>query len=215
MRLISTAAALVAFSSPAFAATLDFSGDICTGGGACSNGLQIDQAYGDIAGELDVVWDADTATAANENVLFWNGNYEDLGSVAYSLSSGTGMSITFAAAAGFDALLDGFSIARYANRVVTTSITVVDLADSSVLLDTGDFETTFDGSLDYVLNAQSSAGFEIFFGPDSWNVGISDIAYSSAATAVVNPSPVPLPAAGWMLLAGLGGMAAAGRRKKS
>lgn len=30
-----------------------------------------------------------------------------------------------------------------------------------------------------------------------------------------NPSPVPLPAAGWMLIAGLGGLAAMGRRRKA
>jgi hypothetical protein len=45
-----------------------------------------------------------------------------------------------------------------------------------------------------------------------FSIGIS---LSSDPTIPTNPSAVPLPAAGWMLLAGLGGLVAAGRRKKA
>ena len=41
----------------------------------------------------------------------------------------------------------------------------------------------------------------------------ASIWYSGEATPVEEPSPVPLPAAGWLLLAGIGGLAALRRRK--
>jgi hypothetical protein len=205
------AAALV-FSSLVSAATLNFGGSICNGGGTCVDSSAIDQFYGDIAGEVDIQWDANRRTSALENVLHGGSGYESLTNVAYALKSGTGMSILMLAATGYDVTLGSLDIARYANRVRDTQLQVTDLEDGSVVADSGVFATTFDGVLNYSLNAISSAGFEILFGPDAWNVGISNIMYSTAQTP--NMSTVPLPAACWMLLAGLGGLVAM-RRKRS
>ena len=48
--------------------------------------------------------------------------------------------------------------------------------------------------------------------------GISDMTERAELVAwlrTLSADPVPLPAAGWMLIAGVGGLAAAGRRKKA
>lgn len=83
------------------------------------------------------------------------------------------------------------------------------------------------------LTATDSSGVETFFGPgtlgvvrDNWDLEVSEnLADFLAQTTrladtegfvvanVTLPAPIPLPAAGFMLLAGLAGLAAAARRK--
>ncbi|GGE25889.1 VPLPA-CTERM protein sorting domain-containing protein [Gemmobacter megaterium] len=55
------------------------------------------------------------------------------------------------------------------------------------------------------------------FGNSSWNYfsNLGNALFEANFTAASNPAPIPLPAAGWMLIAGLGGLAALRRRRKS
>ena len=57
----------------------------------------------------------------------------------------------------------------------------------------------------------SQAGFAISLGPDAWDVAIDNITFQLTESTNTT-TPIPLPAAGWMLLAGLGGLAAMRRR---
>jgi len=206
MKILSVLAAIALSTSAATAATLTFDGDIC-GGAACNDSNLIDQSYGDIAGEVDVQYDADRGTVALENLKAWNVNYETLVDVAYSLNSGAGMAIDFVAAAGYSVSLGGFDIAPYANRVRDTRVVIKDLAGGT-LFDSGVFTASTAGVTSYSFGYTSNVGLRIEFGPDSWDVGIDNIEYN---TAQINA--VPLPAAGWMLIAGVGGLMAMRRRK--
>lgn len=206
----------LALSSPAAMATtftLDFSGNICgaSGTSACGNGSTIGQNYGDVAGELDVIYDADRDTAGTSNVFHWGGGYETLSNVAYGTNGRGGLSILFQPLTGFQVTLTGFDIAPYANRERNTLVQIIDTQTNALLVDetfaplpTGEV-TSFSG----IWN--SASGIQINLGPDAWDVGISNI--TGSVTRFEPPSAIPLPAAGWLMLAGLGGLAALRRRK--
>lgn len=226
MLRIILAAGAVAFASQVHGATVTldflgdeggggetnhFAGDICNGGNACGNGDLIDQSFGDVAGKVDVVYDADRDTAALENLRYWSTGYATLTGVAYGAFAGGGLSIELQALAGYSVSLKGFDIAPYLGQARNTSVDIIDLSDSSSVfsqmyepLPTGGVTSfSFTGS-DYT----SQAGFAIWLGPDAWDVGIDNVTFEVSETA----APVPLPAAGWLLLAGLGGLAAMRRR---
>lgn len=200
--------------------TLDFSGSICGLGGdtLCGNGSLIGQNYGDIAGQLDVIYDRDRDAAGNMPVYHWAAGYETLPHVAFGEFSDGGLSILFQPLAGFMVTVFGFDIAPYASSVTDTLVQVIDTATASLLvnqsftpLPTGEV-TQFSGTW------ASASGVQINLGPDAWNVGISNIRYSVTQVAPVDPetpSPVPLPAGGWLLLAGLGGLGAIARRRRT
>lgn len=82
-------------------------------------------------------------------------------------------------------------------------------------LDSGFFEaggTVFQGSQNLGF-AFLGSGFDPFApGEYSFRIGVDN---GEFAAINVNVNAVPLPAAGWMLLAGFGGIAAASRRKKA
>jgi hypothetical protein len=56
-------------------------------------------------------------------------------------------------------------------------------------------------------------GFEGHFPEDGWSSKGMVLYGESGQLSRYRPSPIPLPAAGWLLLAGLAGIAAAGRRR--
>ena len=188
--------------------TLDFSGDICTTTtGACTNGSSISQDYGDIAGMLDIIYDANRNTPASDDLRHWGSGYETLANVAYGTNGGGGLSILFQPLAGHVVTITGFDIAPYANRSRNTLVQVIDTATDALLVD-DDFAplptgvvTSFSGTW------TSASGIQINLGPDAWDVGISNITGSV--------SVIPLPAAGWLLLGALAGLGLAARRRRT
>lgn len=194
--------------------TLDFEGAICDSGGSlCSNGDDILQSYGDIAGQVDVVYDANRTTAATENLQFWSTGYETLTDVAYGVLGGGGLSVSLQAASGYGIMLSGFDFAPFFDRARNSLVRVIDRLDGTVAFseDYAPVSTAGVTSLSFAGPAfTSAAGFDIWLGPDAWDVGIDNIAFS------VDPlTPIPLPAAGWLLLGALGGMAGLRHRAKA
>ncbi len=53
----------------------------------------------------------------------------------------------------------------------------------------------------------------IDFGGTENQIAFDNVTFGSATPGTGGPSPIPLPAAGWMLIAGIGGLAAMRRRK--
>lgn len=84
MRILSLILAFGMAAGAAQSATLDFSGNICGGGNACINGAKIDQSYGDIVGQVDVIYDGNRTTAALESLIYFSTN------MLSSLHSSTG-----------------------------------------------------------------------------------------------------------------------------
>lgn len=204
MKALITALAISVAPIAAGAATLTFDGAICNGGDTCSDGRKIDQTYGDIAGEVDVVYDSDRSTAAKENVFFWNQNYESLSNVIYGTNGGGGLSVALMAATGFDVLLSGFDIAPYANRSRNTLVQIIDLANNAVLLDEAFAPLSIDGVTSFAGSWESTVGLQINLGPDAWDVGMDNIAFR--AVEETTTAPVPLPATGLLMLGGLFGV---------
>lgn len=97
------------------------------------------------------------------------------------------------------------------DRMITWS--VIDLATSNPIAGGADAFVSGVTGLVASVSATSTAGFRILFGPDGFNGGINDITYSYTRLTPP-PSAVPLPAGGWLMLAGVGGLAAMRRRRR-
>jgi len=102
------------FGAVAHATVLTFDGNICIGG--CAHSVAINQTYGDIAGQLDVVYthresNGNTAIDVND-LVWWDTQYSDLTNIAWGgFSDAVGVSeIALIPAAGFQVTLNGFDL---------------------------------------------------------------------------------------------------------
>ena len=174
------------------AASLTFDGSIC--GGNCGNGSRISQNYGDIAGQLDVRYDADTSTIAADDLFFWSTGYSGQTNVAYSMNSAANASIFLKPEAGFSVTLNSLDIGAWQSVMRTTQLSVFDGLTNQLLFSTG--QITFNNLQLFTFNNLTSAnGLKISLGPDSWNTGVDNINFTVVENQV---NPVPLPAAAWL-----------------
>jgi PEP-CTERM motif len=205
--ILATLLVSAAFPVAANATVLTFDGDICNNGSpnsACSDGLLIEQGYGDTA-SVDVQWRYDStaaATAAN-GFRFWAANYNELVNVGYGTSTNNAASVFFAPLSGLSVTLNSFSLGAWPNRIGASSqYTIVDGLGATlfssgpiVIGATGNLSSTFN------VNLTSANGIGILFGPESYNVGIDNIDFTVGDGT---PGPVPEPSTWAMMIGGFG-----------
>jgi hypothetical protein len=201
--------AALGLAASAQADVLTFDGNICSGGGACSNGTLVDQSYGDIAGQLDVQWDWDIASnIGSQNFRFWVDSYSDLTNVGWANSGATG-EIFLAPLSGFQVTLNSFDLGAWPLTNRNTQVTILGgnrdlLYSSGAITVLGSLRSTF------TPNLTRADGIRIQFGPDAYNVGIDNVSFDVSSTGAI-----PEPATWAMMILGFGAAGSMIRRRRT
>lgn len=205
--------ATVTFSAEkAEAAPLTFDGNICEGGSACFNFAFVDQSYGDIAGQLDVQYNSNTLNTAEwgttaGRVQWWADSYSTLTSVIFGAINAQ-VGVFLAPLAGYQVTLNGFDLGMWPNATHQSQVTIAD-GLNNIFLSTGFQNFPGDAPTHFSGPYTSSSGIYILFGPDGYNGGIDNIDFT-----VSQVGAVPEPETYAMMLAGLGLLGVAARRRK-
>jgi hypothetical protein len=177
-----------------------------TGGNAA-----IDQSYGDIAGMLDVTYEYSlNGGSFVEGGTVWSGGYyggggDDTRALVAPFSGPSIMRITLQALGGNTLTSFGVSLS-YWTGVDAYPLSISAFGDGNLLFA---FDNTTDPGLIGVSTGGSYTTVTFELGLD-WNVGYHSVNYELNG----GPSPIPLPAAGWLMLAGLGALAVARRTRR-
>jgi hypothetical protein len=207
------AAGLLSGSLPASAYVLDFSGDICSAG-PCSNYALISQSYGDVAGIVDVTYTRNVGLhgysgVQAESSLFWNApSYSGLPQVTWG-DAGQTTGIFLKPLTGYTLTLNSFVAGSYQNANRTTQFTILDAATNAALLSTG---PVVQGAAPTVYSGAytSTGGIKIQWGPDGFDVGITNINFDVTPIS----AGVPEPSTWAMMIIGLAGLGFVTRRKE-
>lgn len=151
--------------------------------------------------------------AGSPALRFWSVSYSGT-SAAYcgtNIASSADCALDLTVASGNEVTLLDFSLGGWPNANRAVDWRVINLADNTVVDSAVAAAVSGAAPLLNTINASSDTGFRIFFGPDGFNGGITSVNFSFGQTM----PPIPLPAAGWLMLAGLGGLAALRRRKRA
>jgi hypothetical protein len=156
--------------------------------------------YGSIAGVIDLL----NTTPGGTNLLFWTDSYSGR-PAAFSGDSSIGL-ITLTPAAGLTVTLDSFFLGGWPNTDRNISYSIDDLATPGLDISVNAAFVAGSTGLLVTPALTSAAGLRISFGPDGFNGGINNLAFSVAA--------VPEPESYLMLLAGLGLVGAIARHRR-
>lgn len=217
-------AALALAATAAHADILDFGNGpavptICSatgdGGGAfvaCADYAKLNQAYGDIAGVLDVQY-SQPLSSGPSTLNWWSGSYNGLYGVLWA-DGGDGPAsyaridlVPLAGASGVT--LTSLALGAYPNTTRNTDLKVFDLATNQVLYSYAGPVGSSITATGFNLGLSSTAGLRIEFRNTAYNVGIDNIAFQ--VTAVPEPASASLALAGLALL----GATVARRRRPS
>lgn len=192
-------AAMIALGATGTAATtLTFDGNIC-GGRACFSGANIDQTYGDVAGQLDVVFDGSVPGPGLLAGRF-NTGYGDLTNVALGGNSVTA-EVFLQPVGGASITLLGLDLAGFTSS--ETALLTILAGDGTALFSSGTI-TPGAGHANFAFNLSHPSGIRIRWGPNAGLVAIDNIEFSVT---------VPEPRVQALLLAGLSTLALATRRR--
>lgn len=198
------------------ALTLDFGNAptpaICSassdGSGAlalCLNGTHINQAYGDVAGVVDVSYSQ--PSNSGESLRWWDTSYNDLYGVLWADGSDgdSRARIELKPLNGGAVALTSFDFGAFPNNTLGTVIDVYAIGGATPLFH---YDSTVGAPPTHSsppVNVSSPDGLWIEWKNSAFNVGIDNIVFSVQA--------VPEPTTWALMLGGLGLLAAAGRRR--
>jgi hypothetical protein len=204
------AAMLLGVYSSANAVVLTFDGNICNGGSSCVNGSPIDQSYGDIAGQLDVIYDREVSdTVPVSSLLFWGPDYSDLTNVAYGTTT---PEIFLSPLTGYEVTLNSFDLGAWPNTDRSSQWTLLD-GLGNLLLSSGPITVGGTTATSVAPGLTSANGIRIQFGPDAFNVGIDNIDFTVRETDEEPGVAVPEPTSMALLGLGLGLLGFRARRR--
>ena len=157
------------------------------------------------SGPVTLNWDPNSDS--NTALRFWNDTYSgrDAAWCGSNAASG-GCLLDLLVSTGSAVTLNSFRLGGYLNADRSIAYTVTDLA-TSLIVASGTPTVSGTTGFTAAVNATSNGGFRIAFGPDGYDGGINDIDYAFSAA-------VPEAATWAMMIAGLGMMGAALRRKR-
>jgi hypothetical protein len=213
---LASAVVATAAAAPAQAATtvLSFNNAKCTPEPTCRSSLTVDQSYGDGVG-VDVsyrVFNPLDGTTYRQGLTYWETGYGDLNGVVYSGASNPyRIEITFKALAGYALSLSSFDLATYQRITASTPVNIETLSGGSLF---SGQQGTNPGGHNHVTvdTAYVTDGIRLMFGPDSFNVGIDNVAFDVRRVAT---AAVPEPATWAMMILGFFGTGALARRRRA
>ncbi len=192
------------FGAEVHATVLTFDGNICSGGNPCIDFAALDQTYGDIAGQLDVVYAhrVSGGNAASDEAFLksWGTAYSDLLNVAWGgFGRNSGVSeIALIPNAGFQVTLNGFDLGAWPNTDRGSQYSIYDSA-YTLLASSG--AITIDGTVHshFPFSLTNASGLIVQWGPDAYDVGIDNVDFTVQRVT----ASVPEPTTGFLLSSGL------------
>ena len=213
--LVTLGMLLVASQTQAY--TLDFGNgpeapSICTGTNydgsgaqsACVNYAAVSEAYGDVAGVVDVNYSSPEYQSPT-TLRWWNSNYNDLYGVLWSASGPAHVDFT-PTVAGTLITLNSFDMGAYPGKTGQTTVTVSTLDGTVLQSYSGPIGVGSTSHFTWNTPVSSTTGLRIEFKDEAYNVGIDNINFTVGA--------VPEPSTYALMFAGLIGMGAVARRRR-
>ena len=210
--------AVLLFGAVAQANTLTFDGNNCTNAGnLCGTTGNINQGYGDISGQLNVVYTSRVAPGNSgtdaSSLRPWDVGYNELTNVLYAKNPGNVAEIALQHMAGYTVTLNSFDLGAYEYNQLNSKYTIYDgayreLFSSGIIPvgTVGSGPTVPGQSSHFTFDLTSANGLIIQWGPDGYDVGIDNLDFTVKA--------VPEPSTMLFLATGLAGILGYGWRRK-